>query len=119
MINFLVHRKSHQYQQPTEDRIVLNTYDIIWRNPAHPAEHAQRLENVSREEIPTCACGEAVEEEAFTRDTAAITHSGVDLGVECVEEGAVDEVGGPDWKIGRQYVIMLEQWIGHILMEGG
>lgn len=70
--------------------------DIVGGDPADPVEIREGAEDVAREEVPAEGTEEAVEEEAFTRDTTARTDTGVLLRVQRVEQGAGDEVGGPD-----------------------
>ena len=72
------------------------TYHIPRRNPANPRKHAQRLEDIPGEEIPRERAQEREQEESLAADSATVTHSGVHLGVQRVEERAVDEIGGPD-----------------------
>ena len=55
------------------------THDVIRSDPAHPTEHAQSLEQVPRQEVPEERTQERVQEETFSRDTTAVTHTGVHL----------------------------------------
>ena len=76
------------------------TYDVVGSNPANPREVTQSAEEVAREEVPDGGTDESVGEEAFTRDTTAITHTSIGLGVQGVEERARHKVGGPDHRLG-------------------
>lgn len=48
---------------------------------------------------PTYASSEAIEEEAFPAEPATVSDTSVGLWVESVEEGACDQVGGPDYHV--------------------
>jgi hypothetical protein len=70
--------------------------DVVRDDPTDPVEDGKSGEEVVGEEIPAEGAEEGIGEEAFTRDTTAITNTGVLLRVKGVEEGAGDEIGGPD-----------------------
>lgn len=55
------------------------------------------MEDIAREEVPRARRDKDVGEEPFTTDTSAVTHTGVTLRVQGVEQSAVHQVGGPDW----------------------
>ena len=89
-------RRSRHSHQPTVVAEQLVDNDVVRDNPADPVEERECLEYVPGEEIPARRAEEGVEEEPFTADTPTVTHTGIHLGVQGVEEGACHEVGGPD-----------------------
>ena len=72
------------------------THNIIRSDPGDPREHAESLEDVTREEIPARSDDKERKEESFTAHPSAITNASVFLMMESVEECTIDKVGGPD-----------------------
>ncbi len=78
----------------------MSTYNIVRHNPTHPGEGAERLEEISREEIPDGGTDERIGKESFAGHAVALTHTGVRLLMQRVAERTADEVGGPNHRRG-------------------
>jgi hypothetical protein len=91
--------KSHS--EALEDAEHLVDLDIVGGDPADPREVGEGGEDVAGEEVPGGRSGKRVNEETLTAHTLTITGTGVLLGVEGIEEGAVHEIGGPNHGRGR------------------
>ena len=75
--------------------------EVVGRNPADPVEVAEGLEDVAREEVPEERAGERIDEETFTGDTPMSSNTSVLLGVEGVEQRAIDQIHWPNHGWGR------------------
>lgn len=74
--------------------------DVVWDDPAYPGEVAESLEKITWEKVPAQATDPNICEESATRETSMISHARICLGVQSIKERAVNQVGGPDWKVG-------------------
>lgn len=70
--------------------------DVLWSDPAHPGEVAERLEKITWEEVPTKTPEPDVCEESPTRETRTGAHTSIYLGMQSIEERAVNQIRGPD-----------------------
>ena len=71
-------------------------HDVVRRDPAHPVEVAERLEDVAGEEEPDEGAEEGVEEEPLARDASAVPDPSVLLRVQRVEERTGHQICRPD-----------------------
>lgn len=82
------------HPEPILDPKQLIHDQIVRRDPAYPREHGEGLEEVAGEEEEEEGAGEDADEPFIARDRAR--GRVLVLGVERVEQGADDEVRGPD-----------------------
>lgn len=70
--------------------------DIVGDNPTDQGEVAEGLEQIARDQVPSCGGQEAVEEEPLAINSTMVTKTGICLRMKDIEERAADQISGPD-----------------------